>query len=250
MRLETGQEREWLEADGLGGFASGTVGGVRTRRYHGLLLAATTPPTGRMMLVNGLEVWATTPAGRVALSSHLYAPGVRHPDGVTRLRSFTNDPWPTWTWDLGDGRRIVGEVLVTHDVPHTVCVWTLVGSGPVTLEIRPLLSGRDYHALHHANDAARLGTVERGAQLEWRLYDGVPAVRCVTTGTFHPEPEWFKQFLYDEERARGLDDVEDLASPGVMHCTLDDGPAICVLTAASGDAPQRLGLSRSHGKAQ
>ena len=237
MRLETGQEREWLEADGLGGFASGTVGGVRTRRYHGLLLAATTPPTGRMMLVNGLEVWATTPAGRVALSSHLYAPGVRHPDGVTRLRSFTNDPWPTWTWDLGDGRLIVGEVLVTHDVPHTVCVWTLVGSGPVTLEIRPLLSGRDYHALHHANDAARLGTVERGAQLEWRLYDGVPAVRCVTTGTFHPAPEWFKQFLYAEERARGLNDVEDLASPGVMHCTLDDGPAICVLTAASGDAP-------------
>jgi hypothetical protein len=50
-------EREWLEADGLGGFASGTVSGVRTRRYHGLLLVATTPPTGRMMLVNGFDAW-------------------------------------------------------------------------------------------------------------------------------------------------------------------------------------------------
>ena len=60
---------EWLEADGLGGFASGTVGGARSRRYHALLLAATTPPTGRMVLVNGLEVWLETPAGRVALSS-------------------------------------------------------------------------------------------------------------------------------------------------------------------------------------
>lgn len=52
-----GDLREWLEADGLGGFASGTVSGVRTRRYHALLLAATTPPTGRFVLVNGLDVF-------------------------------------------------------------------------------------------------------------------------------------------------------------------------------------------------
>ena len=56
-------EAEWLEADGLGGFASGTVSGIRTRRYHALLLAATTPPTGRIVLVNGLEAWVETPAG-------------------------------------------------------------------------------------------------------------------------------------------------------------------------------------------
>ena len=73
---------EWLEADGLGGFASGTVGGARARRYHALLLAATTPPTGRMVLVNGLEVWLETPAGRFALSSQRYAPDVVHPDGA------------------------------------------------------------------------------------------------------------------------------------------------------------------------
>ena len=76
---------EWLEADGLGGFASGTVGGVRTRRYHALLLAATTPPTGRMVLVNGLEVWLETPAGRFALSAQRYAPDVVHPDGAARI---------------------------------------------------------------------------------------------------------------------------------------------------------------------
>ena len=68
MDVESAPEREWLEADGRGGFASGTSSGVRTRRYHGLLLTATTPPTGRMMLVNGVEVWATTPSGQVAPS--------------------------------------------------------------------------------------------------------------------------------------------------------------------------------------
>jgi len=55
--------REWLEADGLGGFASGTATGIRTRRYHALLLTATTPPTGRMVLVNGFDAWIETPAG-------------------------------------------------------------------------------------------------------------------------------------------------------------------------------------------
>ena len=65
-----GQGRaEWLEADGLGGFASGTTNGTRTRRYHALLLPATTPPTGRMVLVNGCEAWVDAPGGSIALSS-------------------------------------------------------------------------------------------------------------------------------------------------------------------------------------
>ena len=196
-------DREWLEPDGLGGFASGTASGIRTRRYHGLLLPATTPPTGRVMLVNGLEVWATTPAGRVALSSHRYAPGVTHPDGGSRLVSFTIHPWPTWTWDLGEGRRIRGEILVTRDAARTLCVWTLDGPPPVTLEIHPLLSGRDYHALHHENPAFRMDTAVTGAALEWRPYEGLPVVRCTTTGSFHAAPEWFRNYLYDRERERG-----------------------------------------------
>src|SRR5262245_15783630 len=75
-------DAEWLEADGLGGFASGTVSGVRTRRYHALLLTAATPPTGRFVLVNGLEACLETPGGAVALSSQRYGPepGIVHPD--------------------------------------------------------------------------------------------------------------------------------------------------------------------------
>jgi predicted glycogen debranching enzyme len=223
--------REWIEPDGLGGFASGTASGVRTRRYHGLLLTATTPPTGRVMLVNGLEVWATTPAGRVALSTHRYAPGVQHPDGVSRLRAFTADPWPTWTWDLGGGRSITAELVATHDAPRTVCRWTLEGQGPVTLDVRPLLSGRDYHALHHQNPAFRFETTERGAVVEWQMYPDLPVVRCATTGTFHAEPEWFRQYLYAVERERGLDDTEDLASPGVIRCSMYGGRSVCVFEA-------------------
>jgi predicted glycogen debranching enzyme len=225
---ECASSREWIEADGLGGFASGTESGERTRRYHGLLLTATTPPTGRVMLVNGVEVWATTPTGRVALSTHRYQPGVRHPDGVTRLRAFATEPWPTWTWDLGDGRSIVGEIVAVHGSPRVVCTWTLVGSGPVTLEIQPLLSGRDYHALHRENGAFDFATREHGAALEWQPYPDRPVARCLTTGTFHARPEWFRQYLYAIERERGLDDTEDLACPGVIQCSFYDGRAVCV----------------------
>ena len=70
------EQVEWLEADGRGGFASGTSSGVRTRRYHAWLLSATTPPTGRMVLVSGADAWVDGPFGRVAISTQRYAPDV------------------------------------------------------------------------------------------------------------------------------------------------------------------------------
>jgi len=80
--------QEWLEADGLGGFASGTSTGIRTRRYHALLLTATTPPTGRIVLVNGFDAWVETANGTFSLSSQCYAPDVIGGDGAQRIEAF------------------------------------------------------------------------------------------------------------------------------------------------------------------
>ena len=88
MSLALDESLEWLEADGLGGFASGTVAGPRTRRYHALLLAATTPPTGRMVLVNGFEAWVATPNGQYAISSQRYTPAAVYPDGAWHVVGF------------------------------------------------------------------------------------------------------------------------------------------------------------------
>jgi glycogen debranching enzyme len=98
--------REWLEADGVGGFASGTSTGIRTRRYHSLLLTATTPPTGRMVLVNGFDAWVETPAGRFELTSQLYAPDVLGGSGAQHIEQFTAVPWPRWIFKFEDGTRI------------------------------------------------------------------------------------------------------------------------------------------------
>ncbi len=138
---------EWLEADGMGGFASGTVGGERTRRYHALLLAATTPPTGRMVLVSGLEAWVKTARGRFEISSQRYQPGTVFPDGAQRVESFSIDPWPRWIFRLGDDTRIEQQLFAVHGSPTVALRWRLVSPhfGPVPFAVRPLLSGRDYH---------------------------------------------------------------------------------------------------------
>src|SRR5437879_3457158 len=83
LKMLIDDRTEWLEADGLGGFASGTTSGVRTRRYHALLLSALTPPTGRVVLVNGFDAWVDTSGGSFALSTQRYAPDVLHPDGAS-----------------------------------------------------------------------------------------------------------------------------------------------------------------------
>jgi predicted glycogen debranching enzyme len=223
---------EWLEADGLGGFASGTAGGVRTRRYHALLLAAAAPPTGRFVLVNGLEAWVDTPQGSFALSTHAYAPGVTHPDGLRRLAAFEPEPWPRWTFALEDGAEIVQEILVPKGSPAVVVAWRLTGRRKgVILSVRPLMSGRDYHGLHHANPAFRFEAEARDGRLLWRPYPGVPAVAALANCEYLHQPDWFRNFLYAEEAARGLDAVEDLASPGVFKFDLTRREAVLVLAA-------------------
>jgi len=228
---------EWLEADGLGGFASGTASGLRTRRYHALLNHAAMPPTGRVVLVNGLEAWLDTGAGSFALSSHAYLPDVVHPDGVRHITAFSHEPWPTWTFRLPDGSEVVHELFVPHDTAAVVASWRLVrrGSpGHAVLRVRPLLSGRDQHALHHENPTFRFEPTASGDTLRFEPYPGF-ATAMRANGVYAHEPLWFRGFRYDEEGARGFPHVEDLASPGVFRFDLAASEASWI--AAAGEAP-------------
>ncbi len=239
--------REWLETDGLGGFATGTVDGIRSRRYHGLLVAAATPPTGRMMLVNGFEASVRTQAGRFPLTAQRYEPDVVHPTEAPALESFETEPWPAWVFRLPDGARIRQEIVMRRGAPVTVVTWRLETPGSATLFVRPLMSGRDYHALHHENGAFRFDPESRNGRHTWRPYDGVPGV-TIAGGRYRHDPVWYRRFLYEEERARGFDAVEDLASPGVFELDLGKGDAAWILSAEvagtaalpAGAAPERL----------
>ena len=223
--------REWLEADGAGGFASSTVDGIRTRRYHALLLTQT--PTGRVVLVNGFEAWVQLPDGTlVAITSQRYAPDVIHPDGAARIAAYTTDPWPTWTYTLPDGSTLTQEVFVAGG--QTSLRWTRTGEGSAQLILRPLLSGRDYHALHHENPVFAFAPETGTGYQRWRPYPGLPPV-TLWGGTYAHDPAWYRRFLYTQEEARGLDDVEDLASPGRLTWSLDT-PATLALRADAAPA--------------
>jgi glycogen debranching enzyme len=230
--------REWLEADGLGGFAMGTATGLRTRRYHSLLLTATTPPTGRLVLVNGFDAWVETRAGRFELSSQCYAPDVVGGDGLKHIKAFGSDPWPNWIFKLPDGTRIEMELFAVKGQPVTCLSWKVLGPAlNVKLFVRPFLSGRDYHSLHKSNPAFRFDADARPDRVSWRPdrvswrpYADVPGVTAFTNGTYTHEPHWYYNFLYSEEQARGLDCTEDLATPGVLAWDLAKGKAALVLT--------------------
>ena len=241
-------ETEWLESDGLGGFASGTVGGPRTRRYHALLCAALTPPTGRCVLVNGFDAFVETDSGRFSLSSQRYLPDVTHPDGASRLVEWSGEPWPTWTFALEDGTRIVQELVVEHGTGSVLLAWRLAPPAtarrkasrkgrrahegfPVRLFVRPFLSGRDFHASHRENPLFRFDATSDGPSVEWRPYDALPAVRCLHNGAYRHDPQWYRSFRYEEERARGFDSIEDCGSPGDLVFELSHGEAVCLLAA-------------------
>jgi predicted glycogen debranching enzyme len=223
--------KEWLEADGLGGFASGASTGIRTRRYHALLLIATTPPTGRVVLVNGFDAWVETANGTFSLSSQCYAPDVIGGDGAQRIEAFGWEPWPHWIFKLEDGTRIELEILAIKGEPTTCLSWKLLGPPKdVKLHVRPFLSGRDYHSLHKGNPGFRFDAEIRPDRVSWQPYRDVPGVTALTNARYAHDPHWYYNFLYEEERARGLDCEEDLAAPGVLSWNLAEGKAALVLT--------------------
>jgi predicted glycogen debranching enzyme len=224
---------EWLEADGLGGFAFGRVDGIRTRRYHAALAVATTPPTGRIVLVNGFDAWVETANGKVALTSQRYAPDVTHPDGATRLVSFTRDPWPTWTYALPDGLEVIHELVTVRGAPLVALSWRLNRPEAARLVVQPYLSGRDIHAAHHENGAFRFDARVAGRRVTWQPYGDLPPIIALANGDYVAEPSWYRHFQYDEERARGLDFIEDLAAPGRFTFSLSQR-AVLAFGAGSG----------------
>lgn len=212
--FEAASSREWLETNGIGGFASGTISGANTRRYHGLLTAAVRPPLGRITVLSKFEETIEFDGGRFELSSNRF-PGVLSPRGYLSLKEFRLDPFPTWTYEI-EGFEIEKRVFMLHGSNTTVCRWRVLNKPTtnVQLTLKPLLSFVDYHALQHESDAIRfdhsvdgnlISIVPRGHEPE--LYLTHSGADVIDTGY------WYKNFEYAIERERGFDFTEDLFQP-------------------------------------
>jgi predicted glycogen debranching enzyme len=221
--LDRALSLEWLETNGRGGFSSGTVAGANTRRYHALLLVARKPPSERLVLVNHLEEWLEINGRTIPLSTNCY-PGAVHPEGYKVCSSFTSDPWPTWTYDCA-GASIQRELLCVQGRDLVIIRWRLLKKTKfsVTLRVRPMLSGRDYHSTHHENRDIDTSWIEGKETVVWQPYHDLPVIRAMHTGVYRHEPYWFRQVQFMVEQQRGLDHAEDWWSPGEFTYQLKAG---------------------------
>jgi predicted glycogen debranching enzyme len=244
----TAPDFEWLETDGFGGFASHTFQGTRTRRYHALLLVSRNPPTDRRVLVNGVDAVIEIGEERLALTSQTYKPTLESEKAIVRHEGrpvegrFDGSRWPRWTYDLGSGRKIEHSVMIPRGRSLVVLSWRFVTAGPpagARLVVRPFLSGRDYHALHHENPDFKFKPgVEAGGRLIFEPYASEPAVVAVSNGAFQEQGYWYREFLYTEDQNRGLDCIEDLGAPGTF--TFDPGRGEALLVFGTEAAMQGL----------
>ncbi|HBY58720.1 MAG TPA: glycogen debranching protein, partial [Solibacterales bacterium] len=213
--LDQALRREWLETNGLGGFASSTIAGLNTRRYHALLTAATRPPAGRMVLLSKLEETLVLNGKRFDLSANRY-PGTVHPEGFRLQTSFRLDPFPVFTWKVED-IEIEKRLFLPQGENTVVVEYELEPPVDATLEIRPLVAFRDYHATTRRNDALNPAVDAGDGCASIQPYDGVPRLYFAHNAiSLWPHGDWFFNFEYDVERERGLDFAEDLFNPFVL----------------------------------
>ncbi|HLQ51907.1 MAG TPA: amylo-alpha-1,6-glucosidase, partial [Terriglobales bacterium] len=223
--LQAALRREWLEMNGLGGFASSTIVGLNTRRYHGLLVAATKPPVGRLVLLSKLEETLLIDAKPFELSANHY-PGVVHPQGFRYLKQFRLDPFPVFTYEV-DGIEIEKTVFMIQGENSTVVQYELKNNNrpeppkSLQLELRPLIAFRDYHSTTHENGALNTA-VEEGPELAAAApYQGLPRLYLAHNASeLQKTGHWYRNFEYDVERERGLDFAEDLFNPFVLRFDL------------------------------
>jgi predicted glycogen debranching enzyme len=220
--MDASLEREWLETNGIGGFASSTIIGVNTRRYHGLLVAAIKPPVERLVLLSKVEETVVMNGKHHDLGSNRY-PGVIYPRGFEMLTRFALDPFPKFTFRIGD-IEIEKRVFLVHGENTVVIEYETRGGGSCTLAIRPLIAFRDYHSLTHRNSALNTEIVTLEGCVQITPYAGLPTLCTSHNGVaVESTGDWYYNFEYDRELERGLNFQEDLFNPFQVRYEIRSG---------------------------
>lgn len=210
--------REWLQTNGTGAFASSTVLGANTRRYHGLLVGATLPPVGRIVALSRINESVQRDGGTT------YELGICHfenaiiPRGERFLRQFAHSVTTRWEYEI-DGIRVVKELLLCWG--RNVCAVRYSvdpGAGaPVELRLQPFVALRDFHALLFADASVEVRTGMTGVTCQ--RYGNELRLRC-DGSDFVERPDWWYSFHYPVEAERGQASREDLFTPGYFRATV------------------------------
>lgn len=235
--LDQALEHEWLEVDGCGGFASSTPVFCPTRRYHGLLVTTPEGSAKRHVFVSRFDETVRVGGEEFPLSIARYGE-VYAPQGHRAIERFEQKPYPSVTYRIGEA-EVEREFLLVRGTPIALSRYTVRGAtGPVELELRPLVPCREADALTVKNDVLDSSVEVTTDTAVVRPYAALPPVAFSWTGaeaTWETNPVWYLGLEYEEDASRGYDSTEDQWSPGVLRVTLGDGDS--VLVAASLEEP-------------
>ena len=232
-RLEDLLGKEWLLTNRVGAYASSTVVGCNTRRYHGLLVAATKPPVGRIVALSTIMEQLVVGDTTYHLATNEFL-GSFSPCGVIHLAEFRNDVAATFVFRAGPA-ELIKEVILAEGANAVAVRYTLRGTAG-ELHLWPFAALRDFHHLRKVHEPHQMTfeAVTGGLVVEDRLRGTHALHVCGNGAAFSPRPQWWYRFCYRQEIARGQDGYEDLYTPGAFVHTLADGDC-CQMTASLGE---------------
>jgi predicted glycogen debranching enzyme len=237
--------REWLITNGIGGYASSSLSGANTRRYHGLLVPAFSPPLGRAVLFSKLEEEIRVEDQLYLLSANKYR-SVVQPQGFRHLTYFGNTPVPTFTYIFHEDTVVLEKRIWMAYGKNTVYIQYHLVKAPESIRLRliPLMAYKDYHTEQHRWDGffGRL-THESNGRLKFLAYDEAAPLYFDLTPSFDftDESGWFYNFEHPREMERGLDCTEDLYCPGRFDGTLSIGQTVTLVATVETDLPEEAG---------
>lgn len=235
--LAAAESREWLVTNGIGGYASGTVAGSQTRRYHGLLVAALHPPAGRTLLVSAIDEIAHYAGADFSLATHRWSSGAVDPRGFVYLENFQLEgTMPVWTYALADA-LLEKRIWMRHGENTTFIQYKLVrGNSAVEMELKALVNYRDFHSLTHAGTwRMSIVQVEYGVKIE--AFEGAaPFYLRSTAAACEPRHDWYLGCYLGEETARGLDDREDRLFAALFRAKLEVGATVTFVATTEANA--------------
>ena len=235
--LSVSARREWLVTNGIGGYALGTVSGVRTRCYHGLLVAALDPPLGRTLLVAQTDETVAVDGTDYPLATHRWTGGTVDPHGLRHLDRFhLNGTVPTWTFACGEA-IVEKQVWMEQGANTTYARYTLPRSRkPVTLTVKALVNHRDHHATLQAGDRSLDASPVDGG-LRVQTADGaVPFYLRSRDAEATRSHDWYRGFFLATEARRGLNAEEDHLHAATFTADLAPGGSITLVLSTNADA--------------
>ena len=219
-------QKEWLITNGLGSYASSSVLGINTRKYHGLLVAALNPPGDRTVCLAKLDEEINLGGNVYLLGANEFSEAI-FPRGYMHLTSFSVSPFPKYVYNVR-GVEVEKTVFLLHEKNVAIAVYSVLNGNGVEAKIKlfPLVTCRHYHSVVNKSKNelkfSQNQTGSREVQLTFENPKAAITVRA-TSGEFVAKPNWIERLLYREDAMRRESSVDDCYQPGAFEISVPAG---------------------------